>query len=99
MEEYHGHFSLIDVFRESVHVLFIATGCYCGWKVGVNFLSLFVGGVVGRIVGIALHMILLSVFEKKDHDRAVTGRPDQGGQSVSISPDVSSANDSEQTKA
>jgi hypothetical protein len=47
-----GGFTIFDLFRELIHVTLIAVGCYIGWKMGNNFWSLLVGGIVGRTVGL-----------------------------------------------
>jgi hypothetical protein len=47
------YLTLIDLFWEVVNVVIIATGCYIGWLVANNYLALLLGGLLGRIVGVA----------------------------------------------
>lgn len=46
-------FTLIDLFWEVINVLIIATGCYFGWALSNSYLTLLLGGVIGRVVGVA----------------------------------------------
>lgn len=46
-------FTLIDLFWEVINVLIIATGCYFGWALSNSDLTLLLGGVIGRVVGVA----------------------------------------------
>ena len=63
MEQTQTKFSLVDVFRELVRVVFIAVGCYCGWKVGHHFVSVMFGGIAGRIVGVvSIDLLLFMTF-------------------------------------
>jgi hypothetical protein len=63
-DEQPRYFTLFDVFRELFHLGWIAAGCYVGWKIGENFLALFAGGVVGRIVGVGIVLTLLSLSRR-----------------------------------
>ena len=71
MEPTNGLFSLTDVFRELIAILFISVGSYCGWKVGDSFLTLVAGAVIGRIVHVWIFRILNTFFGRGDIDSSI----------------------------
>lgn len=65
-DEQPRYFTLFDALRELFHIGWIAAGCYAGWKVESNFLTLLAGGVVGRIVGVSAAAALLSLLLRSE---------------------------------
>lgn len=63
-DEQPRYFTGLDLMREAFHVGLIAVGCYAGWKIGESCLALFAGGVVGRIVGVTMHLGIRSLVSR-----------------------------------